>query len=316
MPGKILNYGSSNIDETFSVPHICFEGETLSATGYAVRAGGKGVNQSTALVKAGGQVYHAGNFGNDAVWIRDLMKDIGIDMSFANIKENEKNGRALIQVSTETGDNCIVLFPGTNGTYTAEEAAPVFEHFGPGDWLVQQNEISQGGAIMRLAAEKGLSILFNPAPLTKGVLTEFPFDKVNILIVNECEAEALYQELGGKEKLSELALATKLLDQFDAMQGVVVTLGGEGVIAKFRNQGQVKEFKVASRKVDVKDTTGAGDTFVGYFLAAFVRAEKEEYFKRVELALNEANVASSIAVQREGTMQSVPSLEEVKECMK
>lgn len=138
----------------------------------------------------------------------------------------------------------------------------MFEHFGPGDWLVQQNEISQGGAIMRLGAEKGLSILFNPAPLTKGVLTEFPFDKVNILIVNECEAEALYQELGGKEKLSELALATKLLDQFNAMQGVVVTLGGEGVIAKFRNQGQVKEFKVASRKVDVKDTTGAGDTFV------------------------------------------------------
>ncbi|KAG2230598.1 hypothetical protein INT48_004459 [Thamnidium elegans] len=316
MPGKILNYGSVNIDEFFSVPHICSSGETLSSTNYVVRAGGKGANQSIAFAKAGGKVYHAGNFGNDAVWIRDLMKENGIDMSFAKIKENEKNGRAFIQVSEETGDNCIVLYPGTNGTYTAEEASEVFKSFGSGDWIVQQNEISQGGAIMRLAASKGLSILFNPAPLTKGILKEFPFDKVTILIVNEHEAKSLYEEIGGTKQVVGLDLATELLNQFDSMQGVIVTLGGEGVVAKFRQDGKVSDFKVASRKVSVKDTTGAGDTFVGYFLAAFIRAEKEDYFKRVELALNEANFASSIAVQREGSMASVPSLEEVKENMK
>ncbi|KAI8095440.1 Ribokinase-like protein [Thamnidium elegans] len=258
-----------------------------------LRAGGKGANQSIAFAKAGGKVYHAGNFGNDA-----------------------KNGRAFIQVSEETGDNCIVLYPGTNGTYTAEEASEVFKSFGSGDWIVQQNEISQGGAIMRLAASKGLSILFNPAPLTKGILKEFPFDKVTILIVNEHEAKSLYEEIGGTKQVVGLDLATELLNQFDSMQGVIVTLGGEGVVAKFRQDGKVSDFKVASRKVSVKDTTGAGDTFVGYFLAAFIRAEKEDYFKRVELALNEANFASSIAVQREGSMASVPSLEEVKENMK
>lgn len=115
---------------------------------------------------------------------------------------------------------------------------------------------------MRLAASKGLSILFNPAPLTKGILKEFPFDKVTILIVNEHEADSLYQQIGGTKQVSGLDLATELLNHFDAMQGVIVTLGGEGVVAKFRNGSKVSDFKVASRKVSVKDTTGAGDTFV------------------------------------------------------
>jgi ribokinase len=107
MSKKILNYGSVNIDEFFSVPHICLTGETLSSTEYFVRAGGKGIkakkrydtllrdlynlgaNQSIAFAKAGGCVYHAGNFGHDAVWIKDFMNENGVDMTFANIKKNE-----------------------------------------------------------------------------------------------------------------------------------------------------------------------------------------------------------------------------------
>lgn len=157
-----------------------------------------------------------------------------------------------------------MLHPGTNGSYQASEAAQVLEHFGPGDWIVQQNEISQGGEIMRLAAEKGLSVLFNPAPLTPGIINEFPFDKVTILVVNEHEAEALYGELGGSKPAKGLDLAAELLDRFSRMQGVVVTLGGQGVVAKFREHegGRVRDFIVPGRKVQVKDTTGAGDTFV------------------------------------------------------
>jgi ribokinase len=136
------------------------------------------------------------------------------------------------------------------------------ESFGPGDWIVQQNEISQGGNIMGLAAAKGLSVLFNPAPLTKGILKEFPFDKVTILIMNEHEAQSLYEELGGQKQVFGLDLATELLTKFDSMQGIIVTLGGEGVVAKFRKDGKLSDYKVASRKVTVKDTTGAGDTFV------------------------------------------------------
>lgn len=174
----------------------------------------------------------------------------------------QRNGRAFIQVSKETGDNCIVLYPGTNATYTVEEAATVLESFNPGDWIVQQNEISNGGGIMKLAAEKGLKICFNPAPLTKGILNEFPFDKVTILVVNEHEAKSLYEELGGTKNIHGLDLAKEILDKFDLMEGVVITLGGEGVVAKFRKNGTVQDYKIPCRKVAVKDTTGAGDTFV------------------------------------------------------
>ncbi|ORY95838.1 Ribokinase-like protein [Syncephalastrum racemosum] len=297
MVGKILNYGSFNLDQFFTVPHICKSGETLSSTDFYVRAGGKGANQSMAIAKAGGSVFHGGKLGNDAKW---------------------SNGRAFIQVSSETGDNCIVLYPGTNGTYTKEDAAVVMDHFGQGDWVLMQNEISQGGAIMRLAAEKGLDIIFNPAPLTAGILEEFPFDKVTILIVNEHEADDLYRELHGRDAPQKkgIELAAELLAAFNSMKGVILTLGGEGVVAKFQENGQVRDFVVPARKVRVKDTTGAGDTFVGYFLAAFVRASKEDYFARVQLALEEANVASSIAVERDGAMISVPRATEVQERLK
>lgn len=175
---------------------------------------------------------------------------------------NQRNGRAFIQVSADTGDNCIVLYPGTNATYTAGEAEKVIDHFGPQDWIVMQNEISEGGEIMKRAASRGLSILFNPAPMTKGILEVFPFENISILVVNEHEARSLYEELGGKEKVAGLNLAERLLSEFKAMQGVIITLGGEGVVAKFRKDNEEKDFKVAGCKVDVKDTTGAGDTFV------------------------------------------------------
>lgn len=140
----------------------------------------------------------------------------------------------------------------------------MFEHFGPGDWIVQQNEISQGGEIMQLAAEKGLQVLFNPAPLTPGIVDAFPFDKVTILVVNEHEAADLNKEIGGPENAQGLNLAGELLNKFPKMQGVVVTLGGDGVVAKFRQEqdGRVRDFIVPGRKANVKDTTGAGDTFV------------------------------------------------------
>lgn len=120
MVGRILNYGSVNVDEFFSVPHICQSGETLSSTEYFVRAGGKGkkekkcdirdfkhevketecllslgANQSVAFAKAGGKVFHAGNFGHDAAWIREYMSENGVDMTYANIKEDEVNKRDL-----------------------------------------------------------------------------------------------------------------------------------------------------------------------------------------------------------------------------
>ncbi|KAG2179522.1 hypothetical protein INT44_006369 [Umbelopsis vinacea] len=311
---KVLNFGSINIDETFEVPHLCLKGETLSSVGYTIRGGGKGSNQSAALGRAGAKVYHAGIVGKDAVWVKDLIHDQGVDVSFIKVDEQEANGRALIQVSQENGDNCIVLYPGTNAKYTAEYAQQVLENFGPGDWILQQNEISQGGAIMNVAADKGLSVIFNPAPMTSSVLSEFPLDKVDILQVNETEATIMYQAVTGRtdepvpEELVEL-----LMKSYPKLQGIVMTLGGDGVLAFFRHNGQTQKYRIPVAKAIVKDTTAAGDTFVGFFLAAFLRDTQQEFFKRVESSLNEANVAAAISVERPGSMSSVPTLNEVLE---
>ncbi|KAI9286383.1 Ribokinase-like protein [Umbelopsis sp. AD052] len=299
---------------TETVPHLCLKGETLSSVGYTIRGGGKGSNQSAALGRAGAKVYHAGIVGKDAVWVKDLIHDQGVDVSFIKVDEQEANGRALIQVSQENGDNCIVLYPGTNAKYTAEYAQQVLENFGPGDWILQQNEISQGGAIMNVAADKGLSVIFNPAPMTSSVLSEFPLDKVDILQVNETEATIMYQAVTGRtdepvpEELVEL-----LMKSYPKLQGIVMTLGGDGVLAVFRHNGQTQKYRIPVAKAIVKDTTAAGDTFVGFFLAAFLRDTQQEFFKRVEASLNEANVAAAISVERPGSMSSVPTLNEVLE---
>lgn len=315
MTHRILNYGSINIDEFFHVPHICKSGETLSSTEYALRAGGKGANQSMALAQAGANVYHAGNIGYDAIWIKDHMEQNGVDMTFTHIKEKENNGRAFIQVSGETGDNCIVLYPGTNHTNAMEEVKEVLSSFEKGDWIIQQNEINNGGNIMRLAVEKGLSVLFNPAPVSEDVIKQFPFQDINILIVNEHEAQALYEQLSQQQYSNVVDLPEKLMDILPSLEGIIITLGKEGLSAKFKNNKEIRNYRIAGREVIVKDTTGAGDTFVGYFLASFVRRHSEEYFRRVEMSLIEANYASSIAVQRVGSMASIPSSDEVRKCM-
>ncbi|ORX52793.1 Ribokinase-like protein [Hesseltinella vesiculosa] len=311
---RILNYGSTNIDEFFIVPHICQSGETLLSTQHFVRAGGKGANQSVALAKAGCKVYHAGVMGSDAQWVYKTMEDYGVDMTYTKVEDNQANGRAFIQVSDETHDNCIVLFPGSNGRYTAEDAKDIVNEFETGDWIIQQNEISQGGAIMQAAADRGLSIIFNPAPMSKTILSDFPMDKVTILVVNEVESAELYQAVTGEScTLAGLALATALFQHFDHMQGLVVTLGGDGVVAKFRHHGKVRDFMVPCNKVKVKDTTAAGDTFVGYFMATFLDERLgDDFFFRVQRSLEMANYAASLSVQEEGSMVSVPSIEQVQ----
>ncbi|KAI8985946.1 Ribokinase-like protein [Pilobolus umbonatus] len=230
-----LRRGKITVQETVKI------NITLSSDDYVIRAGGKGANQSIALAQAGANIYHAGNLGQDGLW---------------------NNGRAFIQVSGETGDNCIVLYPGTNHTNKLDDVKKVLSSFGKEDWIIQQNEINDGGEIMRLAVERGLSVLFNPAPVSKDLINHFPFKDINILVVNEHEAISLYEELNKDAHTDVMDIATVLMDHSNALEGVIITLGKEGVVARFKRDNEIRNYRIASRKVIVKDTTGAGDTFV------------------------------------------------------
>ncbi|KAG0256014.1 hypothetical protein DFQ27_005958, partial [Actinomortierella ambigua] len=320
---KVLVYGSINIDDFYVVPHIVRSGETISSTSHNVGAGGKGANQSVALGRAGANVFHAGKIGGDGVWIKELMDQAGVDTTYIKVSSREASGRAIIQLSEENRDNSIVLFPGTNHTVTTEEAHQVLKDFGPGDWIVMQNEISCGGEIMRAAKEKGLTICFNPSPMTPELPRQFPLHLVDYLLINEIEAQGLYAYLTSSHKEGEpLPSASHITPQacfpvlekaYGDISGIVITLGGDGLVARFRmNEGddKLQEFRMDVVPVrEVVNTTGAGDTWTGYFVANLVRNQeigKRFSAEQLREALLEASHAASLAVAKEGAMDSIP----------
>lgn len=289
--GKILNFGSLNIDDVYSVPHFLQPGETLSASGCEIFPGGKGLNQSVALARAGAAVWHAGKIGEDGIWLRDLLKDSGVHTELLSVCE-EKTGHAIIQVDS-SGQNCILLYSGANGAITKEYVDEVLQNFSAGDLLVLQNEINLLDYIMSAAAEKGMQIALNPSPMNDGVL-KCPLDKVTWFLLNEVEGEQVTGETD-PEKIAET-----LLSRYPNAR-VVLTLGKRGVY--YRSAEECCSHGIFS--VPVVDTTAAGDTFTGFFLSTAAEG------KTIAESLRIASAASSIAVSRKGAAVSIPTLEEV-----
>ena len=159
---KILNFGSCNIDFVYKLDHIVTIGETETSNSMQVFPGGKGLNQSVALAKAGMEVYHAGCIGTDGEMLTDVLESNGVDIS--NIKKvDEKTGHPIIQVSSK-GDNSIFLYSGSNAKITEEFVDEVLDKFQKGDMLLLQNEINKIDYIIEKAYKKGMCIIFNPSP--------------------------------------------------------------------------------------------------------------------------------------------------------
>ena len=116
---KILNIGSANVDYVYSLDHIAVVGETESAQELNVFPGGKGLNQSIAIKRAGKDVYHAGCIGEGGELLLDILQENGVDLTFVK-RVDERNGHAIIQVSKD-GDNTIFLYRGSNGVFTTEQ---------------------------------------------------------------------------------------------------------------------------------------------------------------------------------------------------
>lgn len=294
MAVKILNFGSLNIDYVYVVEHIAREGETISSLDYQVFEGGKGLNQSVALAKAGGEVYHAGRIGKEGIFLKEALERCGVDCRYLSMDDGA-NGHAIIQRSVE-GENCIILYPGANHKITCAEIDAVLEQFAAGDILVCQNEISEMEYLINRAYEKGMQIAWNPSPITD-VVNRVDFNKISWLIVNEIEGQAIIGEEdpqkildGFKEKYPSLRL--------------VLTLGGDGSVYQDSKRMIMQE----RYSVPVKDTTAAGDTFLGYFIGEVSRNEEADVKKALQLA----SMAAAIAVSREGAMPSIPAREEVE----
>lgn len=288
---KILNLGSMNIDYVYGVDHIILPGETESTEGRNIFLGGKGMNQSIALAKAGAEVYHGGLIGSDGRMFLDACQEYGVHGEY--IKEIDgTSGHTIIQVDKE-GQNSILLFGGANQRWTKKYIDEVLDDFGNEGFLLLQNEVNMLPYIIDKAYEKGICIVLNPSPFNEK-LNACDLTKISIFLLNEIEGE----QLTGVKKPEEIL--TKMLELFPKAK-VVLTLGKEGA---FYVDGEVKYYQ-PSFKVKAVDTTAAGDTFTGYFLAGLL--ENMPIKEILEMSAK----ASSITVTRHGASQSIPYCNEV-----
>lgn len=288
---KIINIGSLNIDYVYEVDSFVKKGETKLSNKLNIYSGGKGLNQSIALKRAGAEVYHGGLIGKDGSFLKELLEKEKVNTDFISII-NSPSGHAIIQVD-ESGDNCILLHGGANQLFTEEIVDSILENFNKGDYLLLQNEINLMEYIINKASEKGLIIVLNPSPINSK-LKSYPLDKVDIFILNEVEGK----ELTNKEK--EEDILNELISKYPKAQ-FVLTLGEKGVRYGFKDE----RIEVNAKQVKAVDTTAAGDTFTGYYLSSMLSG------KSVQEALETATVASSITVTREGAANSIPYMKEI-----
>ncbi|MDO5363584.1 MAG: ribokinase [Eubacteriales bacterium] len=289
---KILNFGSLNLDYVYQVEHILIPGETLSSSDRTIFCGGKGLNQSIALAKAGITVYHAGMVGEGGEILLETCRENGVDTRFVR-KIDGPCGHTVIQVDKDA-QNCILLFGGANRSITREFVDEVLAFFEKGDVILLQNEINELGYIIDKASEKGMMIILNPSPYDNA-LDRCNLSKVSLFLVNEIEG---YQITGEKEPEAILAKVRSIYPKAK----IVLTLGSEGSV--YQDENQI--YRQGIYKVKAIDTTAAGDTFTGYFIASILENMS------VEEGLKLAAKASAIAVSRPGATASIPLREEVQ----
>lgn len=289
---KYLVFGSLNIDRTYTVPHFVQAGETMSATKMELFCGGKGFNQAVALARAGKEVYFAGAVGSDGGMLLDALQADGIQDQYIK-RTAGASGHAVIQVDPN-GQNCIIILPGANGEILESDVDHVLADFGAGDLIVLQNEITCVAYILRKAKEKGMIVALNPSPFDRRI-AEYDMNCVDYLLVNEVEGAAVT----GCEEPN--AIADQLRVLYPGMN-LVLTLGSRGAIYCGAD-GTRCESGIC--KVQAVDTTAAGDTFTGFFLAQITASGN------AQLALQQASIASGISVSRKGASASIPQMQEV-----
>ena len=298
---KILCFGSLNIDYTYRVAHFVRPGETLAASEVQTFCGGKGLNQSVALAKAGAAVYHAGRIGTDGAFLLDEMQKANVNTELVTVSAREKTGHAIIQ-NTPDGENCILLFSGANRRITKEQIDLALERFDSGDMLVLQNEINEIPYLIKQAKRKGMKAAFTPAPMN-GEVSDYPLEETDYILLNETEARSL-AALPSDAKPTADALANRLSETFPAVR-FVLTLGAAGALYIHKRE---RIFQSAFR-VKAVDTTAAGDTFAGFFLQSIAAG------KAVKEALETAAKAAAICVSRNGASPSVPNRKEVEKTL-
>ena len=288
----IYNLGSINLDHLYQVDHFVRPGETLTSTQFQTLLGGKGANQSIALAQAGATVMHIGAIGLGDEWVLADMQARGVNTDRVARVEGA-SGHAIIQLDKQA-ENAILLYPGANHCLTPSQIQSALQDAGPGDWLLMQHETNGLEEAIARARQQGLSIAFNPAPMVAERVRPLLPD-IDLLIVNEIEA----MDLMGTE--SEQAAEQALKTNYPNLR-ILLTLGRQGVVY-IGPEGRESR---PAYLVEAVDTTAAGDTFIGYCLAALARGAS------IAQAMQQGSAAAAICVTRLGAAAAIPAYDEVQ----
>jgi len=287
----VTNIGSINIDNVYRVKEFVAAGETLLVKDVSRGLGGKGANQSIALARAGSRVLHVGAVGADNGGALEAMRESGIDIrGIATV--SEPTGHAVIQVNAKS-ENSILVCSGANLSLTRNQIDQAVKDMQPDDWLLFQNETNLVQHIARAGHARKLKIAYSAAPfIAEHVQTILPL--IHLLVVNELEAAALAEHL-----------AVEIMDI--PVPVLVITLGRNGAryIARSRDPDKDIDVTVPAFAVDAVDTTGAGDTFLGYLLSSL------DTGLDVETALRRATAAAALQVSRPGAADAIPCSKDV-----
>ena len=292
---KVLNIGSMNLDHVYDVDHIVLPGETEATGEMRIFLGGKGMNQSVALAKAGVEVYQGGMIGDDGQAFLDACVEYGVHGEYI-AKADDKTGPAIIQID-RNAQNCILLYGGANQRLTEEYVDGVLSHFEEGDILLLQNEVNMLPYIVDQAYAKGMQIALNPSPFNDK-LKAVDMTKISIFLLNEVEGNQVTGFTAPDEILADMH------KRFPHAR-IVLTLGKDGAMYS----DGVEKFYHPIFPVKAVDTTAAGDTFTGYFLAGLAEGMP------IPEILKMSSKASSIAVSRAGAVPSIPYRKEVEEAL-
>jgi ribokinase len=298
--GRVFVAGSINMDVVATADRHPRIGETIAGKAVLYFPGGKGANQAVAAAKLGAPATLIGRLGQDAFGdqLKAFLAAAGIDLAFVQQTSDAHSGTAIITVAN--ADNTIIVIPGANALVDAADvAAPTLAK---GDIAVSQFEIPLPAisAFFKRARAAGATTILNPAPAIE--FDRELLDLVDILILNETELGLLTEtELLDTDDYSRFIGAAQLL-QTSKDKTICVTLGKRGIVALTNG----KPVAIPGRTVTAVDTTGAGDCFVGALAAQLAGG------KSIRDALDYANAAASICVQRMGAAPSMPTAAEVE----
>lgn len=283
----IYNLGSINIDYFYKAPHLLQAGETLAASDFSQGLGGKGANQSVACARSGAQIFHIGHLHEkDKNWL-SFFQGSGVDISHIKLGD-VPTGHAIIIIDETNGENQILLLAGANGAIDKSALENSLAQATSSDWALCQNETNLGVEFLQMAHAKGLSICYSAAPFVKEVVLSV-LEFVDLLVVNEIEAAEI-----------EKALAAP-----PAQWGVahlIITKGGDGA----EYYGKDSQFHQPAHKVKAVDTTGAGDTYLGFLLGRLSMGDN------MRQAMAIASKAAAIQVTRYGTAEAIPLMSELE----